>query len=59
MFNEASKFSDVFEADLLAELETKSIVMKVNGGETMINPGQTIRAVSLVISGLGSEVYAD
>jgi CRP/FNR family transcriptional regulator, anaerobic regulatory protein len=52
MFNEASKFSDVFEADLLAELETKSMVMNVNRGDTMLNPGQTIRAVPLVISGL-------
>lgn len=56
MYKEASiyhnKFSTVFEPDLLAELETKSMLMNVNGGETMLNPGQTIRAVPLVISGI-------
>jgi CRP/FNR family transcriptional regulator len=52
MFNDASRFSDVFEADLLADLEAKSMVMKVNSGETMLNSGQTIRAVPLVLSGL-------
>src|ERR1700730_4517372 len=45
------KFSSVVEPDLLAELETKSMLMQVNGGETMLNIGQTIRAVPLVVSG--------
>ena len=48
----ASKFSTVFESALLAELETNSMLMQVNGGEVMLNPGQTIRAVPLVLSGL-------
>jgi CRP/FNR family transcriptional regulator, anaerobic regulatory protein len=52
MFNDASKFSAIFEPDLLSELETKSMLMQVNGGETMLNPGQTIRAVPLVMSGV-------
>ena len=46
-----NKFSSVFEPALLAELETKSMLMQVNGGETMLNMGQTIRAVPLVLSG--------
>lgn len=46
------KFSEFFEPALLAELETKSMLMRVNGGETMLNPGQNIRAVPLVISGV-------
>lgn len=46
------KFSSVFEPDLLAELETKSMLMNVNGGEVMLNPGQTIRAVPLVLNGI-------
>ncbi len=46
-----NKFSSVFEPELLAELESKSMVMQVNGGETMLNPGQTIRAVPIVLSG--------
>ncbi|HYV93341.1 MAG TPA: Crp/Fnr family transcriptional regulator [Chitinophagales bacterium] len=44
-------FSSVFEPDLLAELEAKSMLMEVHAGETMLNPGQTIRAVPLVLSG--------
>ena len=46
-----NKFSSIFEPELLAELESKSMVMQVNGGETMLNPGQTIRAVPIVLSG--------
>jgi len=46
-----NKFSSVFEPDLLTELETRSMVMQVNAGEVMLNPGQTIRAVPLVMSG--------
>ncbi len=46
-----NKFSSVFEPELLAELETKSMIMQVKGGETMLNPGQTIRAVPIVLSG--------
>jgi CRP/FNR family transcriptional regulator len=45
-------FSGVFETSLLAELEANSMVMDVPGGEVMLNPGQTIRAVPLVISGV-------
>src|SRR5580658_10246175 len=55
MLTEASeyihKFSSVFESALLAELEAKSMLMRVNGGETMLSIGQTIRAVPLVVSG--------
>jgi CRP/FNR family transcriptional regulator len=47
-----NKFSSVFEPDLLTELETKSMIMQVSGGEVMMNPGQTIRAVPLVVSGV-------
>jgi len=47
-----NKFSSVFEPALLAELESKSMLMQVKGGETMLNPGQTIRAVPLIISGV-------
>jgi CRP/FNR family transcriptional regulator, anaerobic regulatory protein len=45
------KFSSVFEPDLLAELEAKSMIMQVKGGDAMLNPGQTIRAVPIVLSG--------
>ncbi|HEY4324629.1 MAG TPA: Crp/Fnr family transcriptional regulator [Mucilaginibacter sp.] len=46
-----SKFYSVFEPALLVELETKSMLMSVKGGETMLNPGQTIRAVPIVLTG--------
>src|SRR4029079_11999247 len=47
-----NKFSSVFESELLAELEKKSMTMQVKAGEIMLNPGQTIRAVPLVLSGI-------
>lgn len=46
-----NKFESVFEPALLAELETNSMLMTVKGGDTMLNPGQTIRAVPLLLSG--------
>src|SRR5437899_8096278 len=55
MLNETSdyvrKFSSVFEPELLAELESNHMLMEPKAGEIMMNPGQTIRAVPLVISG--------
>ena len=47
-----NKFSSIFESELLAELEKKSMIMQVKSGEIMLNPGQTIRAVPLVLSGI-------
>ena len=55
MHNETSvsinKFSSLFEPDLLAELETKSMQMEVHAGQTMLNIGQNIKAVPILISG--------
>ena len=55
MHNETSvsinKFSSLFEPDLLAELETKSMQMEVRAGQTMLNIGQNIKAVPILISG--------
>ena len=55
MLNEASEYvstyASIFEPALLAELEVKSMLMKVSAGETMLNIGQSIKAVPLVISG--------
>jgi CRP/FNR family transcriptional regulator len=47
-----NKFANVFEPPLLAELEEKAMLMQVNAGETMLNIGQTIRAVPLVLEGV-------
>lgn len=49
--NYIDKFSEFFEPALLAELETKSMLMEVKGGDTMLNIGQNIRAVPLLVSG--------
>lgn len=45
-----NKFSDFFEPALLAEL-TESMIMEVKSGEVMLNIGQTIRAIPLLVSG--------
>jgi CRP/FNR family transcriptional regulator len=47
-----SIFSSVFEPELLAEIEAKSMLMKVSGGETIMRIGSPVRAVPLVISGI-------
>jgi CRP/FNR family transcriptional regulator len=45
------KFESVFEPALLAELEANCMLMTIKGGDTMLNPGQTIRAVPLLLNG--------
>jgi CRP/FNR family transcriptional regulator len=47
-----AKFYSVFEPALLAEMETNSMLMRVKAGDTMLNPGQTIRAVPILLSGI-------
>jgi len=47
-----SIFSSVFEPELLEELEAKSMLMKVSGGETIMRIGSPVRAVPLIISGI-------
>lgn len=46
-----NKFSDSFEPALLADLEANSMLMEVKSGDIMLNMGQTIRAVPLLVSG--------
>ncbi len=48
-----TKLSLVFEPALLAELETKTMLMEAKAGDVMINIGQTIRAVPIMLSGAG------
>lgn len=49
--NPLTRFSEFFEPTLLAELEEKSMIMEIKSGDVMLNPGQTIRAVPLLVSG--------
>jgi len=44
-------FAPVFEKGLLEELTLKAMMMQVKQGESMINIGQSIRGVPLVLSG--------
>ena len=44
-------YSSVFEPELLRELQAKSMLINVNAGQTMINVGQTIKMVPLVLDG--------
>ena len=46
-----NKFSEFFEPALLADLEAKSMLMEVKSGDVMLNIGQTIRAMPLLVSG--------
>lgn len=45
------KFSGLFEPALLADLEASAMLMEVKSGSTMLNIGQTIRAIPLLVSG--------
>ena len=49
--NYLNKFSGVFEPALLEEIEEKSMLMEVKSGDVMLNIGQTIRAVPLLVAG--------
>jgi hypothetical protein len=44
-------FSSVFETALLLEMEEKSILITAHAGQTLINMGQSIRVVPIVLSG--------
>src|SRR4051812_10883502 len=46
-----NKFSSVFEFPLLAEMETKAMVLDAKEGQALLAIGQPIRAVPLVIEG--------
>ena len=49
--NYLDRFSGLFEPALLAELEQKSMIMEVKSGDVLLNVGQTIRAMPLLVSG--------
>jgi CRP/FNR family transcriptional regulator, anaerobic regulatory protein len=46
-----SLYSNVFEPALLAELESKSILMNVSGGEALLRVGKPVMGVPLMLSG--------
>lgn len=44
-------FANVFDADLLTELESKSMFMNVGSGETLLKIGKPVMGVPLMLSG--------
>lgn len=50
-FNYVESFSGIFEPALLTELEASARIMEVKSGRTLINAGQTIKAIPLLVSG--------
>lgn len=45
------QFSALFEASLLEELDAMSMLMEVKSGDTLLDIGQTIGAIPLLVSG--------
>jgi len=46
-----SKFAKIFDSALLTELESKSILMNVSGGESLLRVGKPVMGVPLMLSG--------
>jgi CRP/FNR family transcriptional regulator len=49
--NIEDKFNSIFEPDLIREIETKSKVLKVKGGDVILDIGQTVRSIPIIIEG--------
>ncbi len=47
-----SRFSPVFEPALLAELESRSILMNVSAGDALLRVGKPVTGVPLILEGL-------
>lgn len=50
--NFRERFIDVFEKDLLDEIEKKGKLQKVKAGNTILDIGQTVRVMPVVLSGI-------
>lgn len=50
--NIREKFGQVFEPELLSEIEKKATLRQAKAGEIILDSGQTIRIVPLIVSGL-------
>lgn len=46
------RFKDIFEPALLAELATRGKVVRVKAGEGILDVGQTVKSMPLILSGL-------
>lgn len=45
------KFINVFEPDLIREIEAKSKILNVKAGEILLDIGQTVRTIPIIIEG--------
>jgi len=50
--NFREQFIDVFEKDLLDEMEKRGKLQKIKGGDTILDIGQTVRVMPIVLSGI-------
>ncbi len=50
--NFRERFIDVFEKDLLDEMEKRGKLQKIKGGDTILDIGQTVRVMPVVLSGI-------
>lgn len=50
--NIKAQFSQIFETELLSEIEEKATLVRAKEGEIILNAGQIIRVVPLIVSGL-------
>ena len=46
------QFKSVFEPDLLEELERRGTIIFVKAGDTILDIGQTVRTMPVILSGL-------
>lgn len=49
--NIQERFHDIFEADLISEIEQKSKTLLVKAGDVILDIGQTVRAIPIIIDG--------
>jgi CRP/FNR family transcriptional regulator len=49
--NYSVRFSEFFEPAFLAELESNTMLVEVKSGSTMLNVGQSIKSIPLLVSG--------
>ncbi|MCO5259079.1 MAG: Crp/Fnr family transcriptional regulator [Crocinitomicaceae bacterium] len=52
MKEELNKFSTVFEPELLVEIEKQASIIEIEEGKTILDVGQAVRTIPLLISGI-------
>ncbi|MFZ6012555.1 MAG: Crp/Fnr family transcriptional regulator [Bacteroidota bacterium] len=47
----AGRFNNIFESDLIRELETKGKLLRIKAGDTILDIGQTVKQIPFVLEG--------